>query len=171
MNFVNISYMNKVPIRYLPKVLSKKDKKKTARELRKSRTLYKKGIYYNRKKVASFRNKKSSHIKNARRIYHIENMNVNRELARKTGCTMAALKKIVNKGDGAYFSSGSRPNQTPASWGLARLASAITSGKAAAIDFEIIEKGCNHKKTAYKLAKKAVKKHGYGHRRTKKTVL
>ena len=170
-NFVRISYMNKIPIRYLPKFLTRKDKKKVARELKKSRTLYKRGIYYTRKKVASFPHKKSSHIKNAQRIYHIENMKVNRELARKTGCSMEALNKMVNKGKGAYFSSGSRPNQTPASWGLARLASAITSGKAAAVDFPIIDKGCDHKKTAYKLAKKSIKKHGYGNRRTKKVVL
>ena len=146
--------MNKVPIRYLPNFLTRKDKKKIKRELKKSRTLYKKGIYYSRKKVASFPHKKSSHIKEAQRIYHIENMKVNRELARKTGCSLAALKKIVNKGEGAYFSSGSRPNQTGQSWGLARLASALTSGKAAAVDFAIIDKGCDHKKTAYKLAKR-----------------
>jgi len=160
-----------IPIRYLPKVLSQGDKNKVKRELKKSRTLYKRGIYYSRKKVASFPHKKSSHIKEAQRIYHIENMKVNRELAQKTGCSLAALNKIVNKGEGAYFSSGSRPNQTGQSWGLARLASALTSGKAAAVDFAIIDKGCDHKKTAYKLAKKAQKKHGYGHRRTKKTVL
>jgi DNA-binding Xre family transcriptional regulator len=163
--------MNKVPIRYLPKVLSQGDKKTAKKELKKSRNLYKKGIYYSRKKVASFPHKKSSHIKEAQRIYHIENMNVNRELARKTGCSIAVLNKIVNKGEGAYFSSGSRPNQTPASWGLARLASALTAGKAAAVDFAIIDKGCKHTGTAYKLAKKAQKKHGYGHRRTKKVVL
>lgn len=163
--------MNTVPIRYLPKVLSQKDKKKAAQELKKSRTLYKKGVYYTRKKVASFPHKKSSHIANAQHIYHIENVLPDRELARKTGCSLGTLKKIVNKGEGAYFSSGSRPNQTGQSWGIARLASAITSGKAAAVDFAIIDKGCSHTGTAYKLAKKAQKKHGYGHRRTKKVVL
>ena len=53
---------------------------------------------------------------------------------KKTGCSIEALKKIVNKGEGAYYSSGSRPNQTSHSWGYARLASAITGGKAAAVD-------------------------------------
>ena len=56
------------------------------------------------------------------------------------------VKQIVKKGEGAYFSSGSRPNQTPQSWGLARLASSITAGKSAAVDYDIIKKGCNHKK-------------------------
>jgi len=67
------------------------------------------------------------------------------------------LQKIVNKGEGAYFSSGSRPNQTPQSWGIARLASAVTGGKAAIVDYHIIEDGCDHKKRAFKLANKTRK--------------
>lgn len=159
----------KIPIRYIPTMLSRKDMKKQANELKKSRTLYKKGIYYTRKKVDSYPYKKSAHIRNAQRIYHIENIRPSRELTKASGCSMKALNKIVNKGEGAYFSSGSRPNQTAASWGIARLASALTSGNAAAIDFHIIDKGCNHKGTAYKLAKKA--RDRYGHRRTKKAVI
>ena len=61
-------------------------------------------------------------------------------MANKTGCQLSALKQIVKKGEGAYYSSGSRPNQTPQSWGLARLASSLTGGKSAAVDFNILEK-------------------------------
>ena len=43
------------------------------------------------------------------------------------------------------------------SWGLDRLASALTAGKAAAIDYDIIQKGCDHKKTAFILANKSRK--------------
>jgi hypothetical protein len=64
----------------------------------------------------------------------------------------------VKKGEGAYFSSGSRPNQTAQSWGLARLASSITAGKAAAVDYKILEEGCNHKGKAFILANKSRKK-------------
>ena len=74
-----------------------------------------------------------------------------------TGCSIKVLKKIVNKGQGAYYSSGSRPNQTPQSWGYARLASSLTAGKAATVDFNIINNGCNHNKLAYKLALKSRK--------------
>ena len=42
----------KVPLRYLPKRLSKKDKLKQRRELNKSRKAYKQGKYYTRKKVS-----------------------------------------------------------------------------------------------------------------------
>lgn len=157
------------PIRYLPKKLTKKDKNTQYKMLIKSKTLYKKHKYVVRKKVASFKNKKSNHIENARRIYKISSISPSKELAQKTGCTVSTLKKIVKKGEGAYYSSGSRPNQTPQSWGLARLASSLTAGKAAAVDFDIIKEGCNHKKKAFKLANKSRKKYKYGHSKTRKT--
>jgi hypothetical protein len=139
--------------RYVPKNITNKDQQKQIRMLLKSRKMYKKHHYYTRKPLASFKNKKSNHVENARRMYRVETITPNQELARKTGCTMAALQKIVKKGEGAYYSSGSRPNQTPQSWGLARLASSITAGKAANVDFAILEQGCDHKKKAFRLAK------------------
>jgi hypothetical protein len=84
---------------------------------------------------------------------------------------VSALRQIVRKGKGAYFSSGSRPNQTAQSWGLARLASSISAGKSAAVDFNIIDKGCNHTKRAYRLALGARKKYGHGHGKTKKVFV
>jgi len=156
------------PVRYLPKQLSEKDKKKQINMLTKSKKMYKKQKYYTRKNVASYKNKKSSHILDARRIYKINNIRPNAELAQKTGCKLSALKQIVKKGEGAYFSSGSRPNQTPQSWGLARLASSITSGKSAAVDYDIINQGCDHNKKAFILANKSKKKYKFGHSKTKK---
>lgn len=158
----------KVPIRYLPSTLSRRDKNKQANMILKSRRLYKKGKYYTRKHVSSYPHKKSNHIKNAQRIYGIDSITPNSELARVTGCDISTLRKIVEKGEGAYFSSGSRPNQTAQSWGLARLASAVTGGKAAAIDYTILEEGCDHKKRAFIMANQSRKKNGYGHRKTKK---
>ena len=158
----------KFPVKYLPKKLSKKDKSKQTKMLIKSKKLYKKHKYYTRKHVSSYKSKKSQHILNAQKIYNIKNMTLNNELAKKTGCKMSALKQIVKKGEGAYYSSGSRPNQIPQSWGLARLASSLTSGKAAAVDYDIIKKGCDHKKKAFILANKSRKKYKYGHSKTKK---
>ena len=153
----------KFPIRYVPKNLTRKDKQKQLKMLIKSKKLYKNHKYYTRKSISSYKNKKSNHILNARKIYNIQNITPNNELAQKTGCKISALQQIVKKGEGAYYSSGSRPNQTPQSWGLARLASSLTSGKAAAVDYDIIEKGCNHKKKAFILATKSRKKYKYGH--------
>ena len=161
----------KVPLRYLPKNLTKKDKQKQAKMLLKSRKLYKKNQYFTRSTLKSYTSKPSSHIMDARIIYKINKITPNAELSRKTGCSLSALKQIVKKGEGAFFSSGSRPNQTAQSWGLARLASSITCGKSAAIDYNIIKNGCNHKKPAFILANKSRKKYGYGHGKTRKTFL
>jgi hypothetical protein len=156
------------PMRYLPKMLSNTDKKKQSRMLLKSKKMYKQGKYYTRKHVPSYKNVKSRHLDNARKIYGIENLTPNAELARKTGCKLSALQQIVKKGEGAYFSSGSRPNQTPQSWGLARLASSLTAGKAAAVDYHILEQGCNHKKKAFILANQSRRKYKFGQSKTRK---
>ena len=49
-----VSNIIKVPMRYLPKMLNKKDNKKQVKMLIKSQEQYKKGKYYRREKVASF---------------------------------------------------------------------------------------------------------------------
>ena len=158
----------KINLRYLPNILSKKDKKKQINMLLKSRKLYKKGNYYTRKNVSSFKSQKSNHIINAEKMYNVKKIVVDNELSKATGCSKNALRKIINKGEGAYFSFGSRPNQTAQSWGLARLASSITGGKAAAVDYNILEEGCKINSKALKLAKKAKKKYGYGTRKVLK---
>ena len=157
-----------VPKRYVPKQLSKKDKKKQAKELKKSRQAYKKGKYYTRKKMKSFKNKVSPHIIKARKMYKVNKITPNKKLAKACGCKIQGLRKIVKKGQGAYFSSGSRPNQTGHSWGYARMASAITGGKASAVDYNILEKYCTKKSKALKLAKKM---RGKGTRRVKQVKI
>ena len=54
--------MVNVPTRYVPKGLSKKDRKTQKRELKKSRKMYKAKKYHIRKKVKSFKSKVSPHI-------------------------------------------------------------------------------------------------------------
>lgn len=158
----------KIPIRYLPFYLTKKDKNKQIKMLKLSKNNYKKHKYYNRDKLVSYKNKKSTHITDAQKIYKIKSIIPNKNLSCKTGCSLSSLKKIVKKGEGAYYSSGSRPNQTAKSWGLARLASSITAGKSASVDFDILEKGCNHNKKAYKLALQSRKKYKFGRSKTRK---
>lgn len=160
-----------VPIRYVPKSLTKKDKKKQSKMIKKSRKMYKNKKYLTRKKVKSFDSKESPHIKKAKKVYGLDTIKPSKELANKTLCSINSLNKIMKKGQGAYYSSGSRPNQTGHSWGIARLASSITGGKAAAVDFNILEEGCDPKSKALKLAKKSRKKHNYGKRRVLKTYI
>lgn len=147
-----------VPKRYIPKGLSKKDTKKQKKYLRKSRKMYKKGKYYQRPKVKTFKSRKSNHLKRAEKLYNIKKIAPSKELARKTKCKRSALEKIVNKGRGAYFSSGSRPNQTGESWGIARLASSISGGNASIYDFHVLKEGCKPSSKALKLARKTCKK-------------
>jgi len=157
-----------IPIKYLPKRLTLKDRKQQLRQLKKSRNAYKKHIYITRKNVKSYKSKKSQHVLKAQKIYNLNNIAVNNNLSKKTGCSINSLRKILNKGQGAYFSSGSRPNQSAQSWGLARLASSISGGKAAAVDYSILEQGCSKNSRALKLARQAKKKHGHGTRRVAK---
>jgi hypothetical protein len=143
-----------IPQRYIPKSLSNADTTKQYKNIMKSRKLYTRGKYYKRPKIKSFKSKKSNHINNAKQMYKIEHFGATRELSRKTRCTLKTLKKIVNKGKGAYYSSGSRPNQTPESWGIARLASAVTGGKASIVDYNLLEDGCAKDSPALKLARR-----------------
>lgn len=176
-----------IPLRYVPRSLSRKDTKRQKQMLKKSRSpqlriwnaqsatpcslitadevgvlseqrcKYQKGKYFTRKKLGSFHSRPSGHVLRAKHIYGVQQVVPNAALSKATGCSIGALQEIVRKGQGAYYSSGSRPNQTATSWGLARLASAITSGKAAAIDYAILKKGCHAKSRALKFAKKTRK--------------
>lgn len=145
----------KIPRTYLPKRLTRKDTLQQRRMLNQSRRAYRQGKYINRKTLKSYPHRTSQHILRAKRMYGVDRIFPNRNLAERTGCSVAALAAIVRKGEGAYYSSGSRPNQTAQSWGLARLASAITGSKAAKVDYHILEKGCGTRSRALALAKKS----------------
>jgi len=160
--------MKAYPKRYIPKQLSKKDVLKQYDQLQKSRRLYKQKKYHTRKKMASFKNKKSSHVTRAKHLYKVDAIKPSASLAKKTGCSINALREIERKGEGAYYSSGSRPNQTASSWGRARLASSITGGKSSAVDLHILEKGCKKNSRALNLARKM---RGKGTRRVPKRKL
>jgi hypothetical protein len=127
-----------IPLRYLSP-LSRKDKIIQKRMILKSKRMYKKGIYKTRKMLKSYPNKVSSHVVRAKKKFGVDSMVPSPELAKKTGCPLSVLQKIVQKGEGAYYSSGSRPNQTPQSWGIARLSSALTGGPAAKVDASLVK--------------------------------
>ena len=142
------------PKKYIPTILSLKDRKKQKEELDASTKAYKKKRYLTRKKVKSFNNKESKHIKRAKKLYGVKTIKPSKLLSKKTKCSQSALRAIVKKGRGAYYSSGSRPNQTAHSWAYARLASAISGGPASKVDYNILKKGCKKKSKAIFLAKK-----------------
>ena len=141
----------KLTYRYVQN-LNTKDKKKQAKEIEKSKKLYKKNIYYTRKKMSSFKSKPSRHVVKAKKMYQINSISPSENLAKKSGCSKAGLMKIVKKGQGAYYSSGSRPSQTAHSWGIARLASSLTGGKSSGVDLHILQMYCNKNSKALKIA-------------------
>ena len=104
-------------------------------------------------------------------MYKIDKIRPTRKLAKASKCSLKGLKRMFQKGQGAYFSSGSRPNQTGHSWGYARMASAITGGKASAVDFHIIKDECHKNSRAFKLAKKARKTYKKGMKRVKQVKI
>jgi hypothetical protein len=147
--------MSKVPQHYVPKHLTKKEKRQQKNELNKSRKAYKKGKYHTRKRVKGFKSKRSKHENKVRKMYNFKNNEkiTIKKLSKKTHCSSKSLNGIVKKGMGAYYSSGSRPNQTAHSWGHARLYSAITGGPAAKYDKHLLHEGCSKKSKPLKLAK------------------
>ena len=120
------------------KGLSKKNTKEQLKELKKSSDLYKKGIYHKRKKMDSFKSKKSRHVIEFEKKYCVKISNL-KDVSNVTSIPISALKKIIKKGMGAYYSGGSRPNQNAHSWAYARLASTLLKHNAYKVDKHIID--------------------------------
>ena len=124
--------------------LTKKDKTKQIKELEKSRDLYKKGIYKGRSEKTSFKSKRSAHLVEFENKYGV-NINDSKAVHKVTGITPKAQDAIISKGMGAFYSSGSRPNQSAQSWALARLASVILKHGAYKVDKHIlVENNCDN---------------------------
>ena len=61
--------------------------------------------------------------------------------SKKYNIPMSVLKKVYNKGMGAYYGSGSRPGVTPQQWALARVKSFAAGGPARKVDKHLLQKG------------------------------
>lgn len=131
---------NKYPKQYLSG-LSKKDKEKQKRSLNKAKRSYKKERgskkYVDRPKLKSYKNKSSNWTDKFHKLYP-EAKTLN-DISKATGIPKGALQAVIKKGKGAYYSSGSRPNQTAESWGKARMYSYILGGPTRKIDHHITE--------------------------------
>tara|TARA_R110000782_G_scaffold121545_2_gene212600 strand:- start:583 stop:954 length:372 start_codon:yes stop_codon:yes gene_type:complete len=112
--------------KYIPKSLTPADKKKQMKSIKDK---------VERPKVKSFTSKRSSHTIAFEKKYGTkisDDKFITKNIIKRVG-----MNKILDKGRGAYYSSGSRPNQTAESWALARLASVITGGNARKVDLDI----------------------------------
>lgn len=137
--------------------LSKKNTKEQLNELKKSQNLYKKGIYHQRKKMPSFKNKKSRHVIEFENKYCVNIANL-KDVSKVTGLPVSALNKVIKKGMGAYYSSGSRPNQNAHSWAYARLASTLLKHNSYRVDKHIIDEVGGKIKPPPKRKCKSIKK-------------
>ena len=105
-----------------------------------------KSIFEGKKRPkTSFKSKESSWTKKFSAKYgeQLDNMKGGRSkknIAKVTGIPFKAVNAVFKKGEGAFFSSGSRPNQSPQSWGRSRLYSYILGGPARKVDKSITEK-------------------------------
>ena len=116
--------------KYLPKSLSKDDKCKQLISIIKSKK---------RPYVKSFKSKKSSWTEKAKKYFKGDTSLDN--IAKVLNVDKKGLQEIIDKGKAAYFTSGSRPNQSPESWSRARLyASLGLDSKSRKIDSHIIKK-------------------------------
>tara|TARA_R110002153_G_scaffold164878_1_gene317336 strand:- start:492 stop:935 length:444 start_codon:yes stop_codon:yes gene_type:complete len=122
-------FENSLPKTYIPKGLTEKDKKLQLQSIKDKK---------DRPKVESFKSKRSGWVKKFENKYKTkinDKSFINKNILKNKGQEL-----IIDKGMGAYYSSGSRPNQTVYSWGYGRLASVILGGKARQIDKKIWDK-------------------------------
>ena len=118
-----------LPKKYVPSSLTKEDRKKQIKSIKEGK---------DRPKVKSFQSKRSSLVERFEKKYGYKISNLSRiskEIISKKG-----IDEIMNKGRGAYYSGGSRPNQTAQSWALARLAGVIMNSPARKVDKKIWDK-------------------------------
>ena len=100
--------------------------------IRKSQSEYEKtGLVEDRPKVSQKATPRSKHAINFEKKYGFSVSDIPRV---KKEFPDVDVEGILSKGRAAYASSGSRPNTTAEAWARARLASALTGGKAAKVD-------------------------------------
>lgn len=128
----------KIPSRYLPKSLTPSDRRKQLRSIREKR---------DRPQVSSFKSKRSNWTRMANSYFGDGNTSkidmakiLSKGNKKRQKELMKGFDEIFKKGEGAYYSSGSRPNQTPQSWAYGRLFSVLFGGKSRNIDKNIVEK-------------------------------
>jgi hypothetical protein len=127
-----------IPKKYYKGIENSKERKEQINSIKDSMESYKKGIYIDRPELKTVKTKKSNYIIDFNKAYGISIIN-KYDVEKLTGVTKSAQERILKKGKGAYYSSGSRPLQTSYSWAYGRLASVIMGGKARKMDQHILD--------------------------------
>ena len=118
----------KVPETYVPKELSKSDKNKQIKSI----------VEKKERPKVDIKKKRSGWVEKFEKKYNkkiTDKKWINDNLLKTKGQNL-----VIKKGQGAFYSSGSRPNQTAFSWAYGRLASVLMNGPARKVDKDIWEK-------------------------------
>jgi hypothetical protein len=113
-----------IPKRYLPDSLSKADRQKQIKSIFEKKE---------RPKVKTKERKSSYTIKFDKKygdeIDKLKGGKTKKNIAKVSGIPFKAINEVFKKGEGAYYSSGSRPNQSASSWAYGRTYAYIMGGK------------------------------------------
>tara|TARA_R110001632_G_scaffold124365_1_gene237211 strand:- start:303 stop:749 length:447 start_codon:yes stop_codon:yes gene_type:complete len=124
---VKITYKGEtrdIPKRYIPDSLSKTERQKQIKSIFEKKERPKTKVKERKSSYTIKFNKKYGD-----EVDKLKGGRSKKNIAKITGIPFKALDAIYSKGEGAFFSSGSRPNQTPSSWGRGRMYAYIMGGK------------------------------------------
>lgn len=118
----------KIPKRYIPDSLTKKQKQKQIKSIHE---------HTHRPVLKNVKTRRSKWTVKATNYFG--DRRSLKDIASKLKINVKGLKEIYKKGEKAYFTSGSRPNQTPYSWAQARVYAVLFGSPARQIDKDIVD--------------------------------
>tara|TARA_R100001015_G_C4620332_1_gene177239 strand:+ start:93 stop:569 length:477 start_codon:yes stop_codon:yes gene_type:complete len=124
---VKITYKGEtrnIPKRYLPDSLKGKDRQKQIKSIFEKEERPKTKVKSRKSNWTTLFSKKYGN-----ELDKQKGKRSKKNIAKITGIPFKAVDEVYKKGEGAYYSSGSRPNQTPSSWARGRLYAYIMGGK------------------------------------------
>tara|TARA_R110000823_G_scaffold154486_1_gene285366 strand:+ start:1007 stop:1450 length:444 start_codon:yes stop_codon:yes gene_type:complete len=124
---VKITYKGEtrdIPKRYLPDTLSKADRQKQIKSIFEKKERPKTKVKERKSSWTTKFDKKYGEELDA-----MKGKRSKKNVAKITGIPLKAIDEVYKKGEGAFYSSGSRPNQTSSSWARGRIYAYIMGGK------------------------------------------
>tara|TARA_R110000751_G_C13764952_1_gene479558 strand:+ start:346 stop:789 length:444 start_codon:yes stop_codon:yes gene_type:complete len=124
---VKITYKGEtrdIPKRYLPDTLSKADRQKQIKSIFEKKERPKTKVKERKSSWTTKFDKKYGEELDA-----MKGKRSKKNIAKITGIPLKAIDEVYKKGEGAFYSSGSRPNQTASSWARGRIYAYIMGGK------------------------------------------
>lgn len=125
-----------IPKRYLPDSLSKSERQKQIKSIFEGKERPKTKVKEKKSTWTTQFDKEYGEQLDA-----MKGKRSKRNIAKVTGIPFKAIDEVYKKGEGAFYSSGSRPNQTASSWARGRIYAYIMGGeKVRKVDKDITDK-------------------------------